>query len=86
MFIEASIIAERREEVLVVPRESVTERDGRRVVFVIEGQKVSQREVVVGLGDDRIVEIRQGVGPDDRVVVRGLETLTDEAKVRVTGS
>jgi RND family efflux transporter MFP subunit len=86
MFIEASIIAERREEVLVVPRESVTERDGRRVVFVIEGQKVSQREVVVGLGDDRIVEIRQGVGPDDPAVVRGLETLTDEAKVRVTGS
>ena len=42
--------------------------------------------MVVGLGDDRIVEIRQGLAPGERVVVRGLETLTDEAKVRVTGS
>jgi RND family efflux transporter MFP subunit len=86
MFVEVTMIALRREEVLVVPREAVTERGGRKVVFVLKGQRVEQRDVVLGLGDDEIVEIRQGVETGDRVVVRGLETLTDEARVRVSGA
>jgi membrane fusion protein (multidrug efflux system) len=83
MFVEVTMIAERRVDVPVVPREALTERGGRKVLFVVEGQKVTKREVVLGLGDDEIVEIRQGVTPGERIVVRGLETLTDGARVRV---
>lgn len=84
MFVEVTLVAERRVDVPVVPREAVTERGGSRVVFVLNGQRVSSREVVLGLGDDEVVEIRQGLEPQDRVVVRGLETLTDGARVRVS--
>lgn len=86
MFIEASIIAERRENVAVVPREAVTDRAGRSVVFVIDGQRAVQRNVSLGLGDDDIVEIREGVAAGDRIVVRGLETLTDGTRVRVVSA
>ena len=86
MFVEVTLIAERRAEVIVVPREAVTERGGRKVVFVLRGQKVNRREVVLGLGDDEIVEIRQGVEAGERVVVRGLETLTDDMRVSISGS
>ena len=40
----------------------------------------------LGLGDDEIIEIRQGVEPGERVVVRGLETLTDGTSVRPSGA
>jgi multidrug efflux system membrane fusion protein len=86
MFVEVSVVTERREGVPVVPREAVTERGGTKVVFVLDGQKVAQRDVVPGLGDDDVVEIREGLSPGDRVVVRGLETLTDGTRVRVTGA
>jgi RND family efflux transporter MFP subunit len=86
MFVEATMIAERRENVPVVPREALTERAGRKVVFVLAGQRVNRREVVPGLGDDEIVEITHGVEAGERVVVRGLETLTDGTRVRVSGS
>jgi RND family efflux transporter MFP subunit len=86
MFVEVTMIAERREEVPVVPREAVTERGGRKVVFVLKGQRVERREVAIGLGDDEIVEIRQGLETGERIVVRGLETLTDGTRVRVSGS
>ena len=86
MFVEVTMIAERREEVPVVPRTAVTERGGAKAVFVLKGQKVSQREVVLGLGDDDIVEIREGLDPGERIVVKGLETLTDGARVRVSGA
>ena len=86
MFVEVTMIAERRDDVPVVPREALTERNGRKVVFVVERQRAKRKEVSVGLGDDDIVEIRQGVSAGDRVVVRGLETLTDETRVQVSGS
>jgi membrane fusion protein (multidrug efflux system) len=86
MFVEVTLIAERRTDVTVVPREAVTERGGRKVVFVLRGQKVNRREVALGLGDDEIVEIRQGVEAGERVVVRGLETLTDDMRVSISGS
>ncbi len=85
MFVEVLLIGERREDVPVVPRRAVTDRGGRRVVFVLRGQHVTQQPVELGLGDDEIVEVRAGVMPGDRVVVRGLETLTDQMLVRVTG-
>jgi RND family efflux transporter MFP subunit len=85
MFAEVTLIGERREQVPVVPRRALTERGGKRVVFVLRGQRVAQQEVTLGLGDDVLVEVRNGVQVGDRVVVRGLETLTDQMHVRVTG-
>jgi RND family efflux transporter MFP subunit len=86
MFVEVTMIAERREDVPVVPREALAERGGRKVVFVVKGQRVNRREVVAGLGDDEIVEIRQGLEAGERIVVRGLETLTDGTRVQVSGT
>ena len=86
MFVEVTLIVERRTEVPVVPREAVTERGGTKVVFIVEQQKAFRREVTLGLGDDDIVEIRGGVEVGERVVVRGLETLTDGTNVTVSGT
>jgi RND family efflux transporter MFP subunit len=86
MFVEVIIIKEQRKGVLYVPREAVTDRGGKWVVFVLKGQRVAMKEVVPGLGDDSIVEIREGLSVGERVVTRGLETLTDQTRVRVTGT
>ncbi|MDX1563158.1 MAG: efflux RND transporter periplasmic adaptor subunit [Gammaproteobacteria bacterium] len=85
MFVEVTLIGSRREDVPVVPRRAVTDRGGQRVVFVLNGQRVERREVRLGLGDDEQVEIVSGLAPGERIVVRGLETLTDQMLVRVTG-
>ena len=86
MFVEAAIIVERRTGVSVVPRDAVTDRAGRTVVFVIDGQRAVRRNVSLGLGDDDQVEVREGVESGERIVVRGLETLTDGTRVRVVGA
>jgi membrane fusion protein, multidrug efflux system len=85
MFVEVTLIGERREDVPVIPRRALTERGGQRVVFVLRGQRVEQLAVTLGLGDDEFVEIVEGLVPGERVVVRGLETLTDQMFVRVAG-
>ncbi len=85
MFVEVAIVAERREDVPVVPREAVAERGGRKVVFTVNGQAAKQNDVALGLGDDAVVEVVSGIEAGDRIVVRGLETLNDGQKIRVTG-
>jgi membrane fusion protein (multidrug efflux system) len=86
MFVEVEIIKEQRKDVPVVPREAVTDRGGKWVVFILRGQRVAMKEVTLGLGNDDIVEIREGIAVGERVVTRGLETLTDQTRVRVTGT
>lgn len=86
MFVEVTVVVERRADVHVVPRQAVASRTGRSVVFLLDGQRVSRREVRLGLGDEDQVQVVDGLALGDRVVVRGLETLTDGTRVRVIGS
>lgn len=86
MFVEVTVVVEQRVDVVVVPRDAVANPAGKPVVFVLDGQKVSQRRVGLGLGDDDKVQILEGLSVGDRVVVRGLETLTDGTRVRPVGS
>jgi len=86
MFVEVTIVIEKRKDVPFVPREAVTNRGGKWVVFLLKGQRVAMKEVVLGLGDDNIVEIREGLSEGERVVTRGLETLADQTRVRVIGN
>ena len=57
-----------------------------RAVFVVDKQRAVQRRVVVGLGDDEVVEIREGVKAGESLVTTGYETLVDGARVRVSSS
>lgn len=86
MFVEVTVVVERRADVNVVPRQAIASRSGRNVVFLLDGQRVNRRDVNLGLGDDDQVQILDGLALGDRVVVRGLETLTDGTRVRVIGS
>ncbi len=86
MFVEVSIIAAKRTDVPVLPREAVTRRGNSNVVFVINGQRADRRDVRLGLSDDDHHEVVDGVKIGDQVVVRGLETLTDGTRVRIIGS
>ena len=86
MFVEVVIVIEQRPDVVVVSRDAVANRAGKTVVFALDGQRVSRRDVRLGLGDDDKVQVLDGVAVGDRVVVRGLETLIDGNRVRVVGS
>jgi membrane fusion protein (multidrug efflux system) len=67
---------------LLVPQKAVTELQGARSVMVVgRGNKVSQRTVSMG---DRIGElsiVTQGLHPEDRVVVEGLQKAVPGAVV-----
>jgi len=82
MFVEVTVVVEKRDDVPVVERTAVARRGGKSVVFVVDKQKAIERKVSLGLGDDDVVEIRSGLKTGERIVVKGHETLTNGTRVR----
>lgn len=70
-------------EMLSIPRAAIVQNEGKSAVFVLDGSHVRLREIEVGrdLGDR--LEVASGLGPNDTIVVRGLEGLTSGQRVRV---
>ena len=83
MYVKGEIALDERPDVLVVPFEAVLRIVGRRCVYRVVDGRAALTDVRVGLRHDAVVEIAEGLSPDDEIVVEGLHRLTDGAAVRV---
>jgi RND family efflux transporter MFP subunit len=83
MFVNADIIITKKENTIVVPKELVLRNNDILYVFVIDKSIAKQREVSTGIENGNNIEILSGISKDDRLVVKGYETLKDNSKVRV---
>ena len=70
-------------EMLSIPRAAMVQNEGKSAVFVLDGSHVKLREVEVGRDLGERLEVASGLGPNDKIVVRGLEGLTSGQRVRV---
>ena len=73
-----------RASATVIPEESVSPTAAGAFVWVIQGDKATRREVELGVRTPGFVEVRGGIEPGDRVVVGGLDRLSEGAAVRAT--
>lgn len=63
-------ITESREGALLLPQEAVTAENGDNYVLLNEGGELVKRRVVLGLTQDKNVEISSGITRDDTVIVK----------------
>jgi RND family efflux transporter MFP subunit len=71
MFARVKLTAERRPDALSVPRAAVVDSEGKRGVFLIDGQVAKFQPVVTGLQDEQRVEILEGLTEGTRVITTG---------------
>ncbi|NLK08974.1 MAG: efflux RND transporter periplasmic adaptor subunit [Firmicutes bacterium] len=83
MYGTAHVVTRERESVLSVPERAVFTHEGRSAVFVVKDDFAALKPVTVGAKADNFVEIISGIEPNDEVVTRGREFITDGALVRV---
>jgi HlyD family secretion protein len=81
-FATADIILRSQPHTLVVPKQAVVTRDGKTVVFTVEGDAAHMKEVTVGSEQGDRVEITQGLKPGEKVIRLGQYSLEDGAKVQ----
>ncbi len=82
-YLRVQSVAQRRENVLSLPYESVL-RDGTSTfVFLVSGDTAVRRTITPGETVGGTVEIAGGLASGDRVVKTGAASLTDGAKIRL---
>lgn len=79
--VDLTITALDRDSALVVPYESVVEKEGIKKVFVVENQVARYREVTTGVDTALLTEILSGLSEGETVVVDPGEKLQDGSRV-----
>jgi RND family efflux transporter MFP subunit len=83
MFVEVRISIGQKDSVLVVPRKAILYKQNKTYVFVLNQDRVSQREVQLGLTEEDEVEITSGLNEGEVIVVVGVEGLKEGQAVEV---
>lgn len=69
---------------LLIPYRAVIEQMGEYSVFVIDGGKVSQRRITLGMTIDDMVIVKDGLKSGDQIVTEGMQKLRENTLVTVT--
>jgi len=84
MFVRVSLVLDKLEEVLLVPRRAILILDDKPTVFVISDNRVSQRVLSLGPEIDGRVVVTEGLAESDTLVTMGQDYLEDGNKVKIT--
>ncbi len=82
MTADLDIIIGKVENVLSIPKHAVVNRNGKSMVFVREGGKVTSKQVITGLDDNIKIEIDSGLSEGDTLLISGELKSTD---IRIFG-
>jgi RND family efflux transporter MFP subunit len=82
MFATARIVLQTADKAVTIPREAVTTQNGQRVVFKIDGDKVTAVPVSEGLSDGRQVQIVSGLAAGEQVVADARRQLPAGSRVK----
>ena len=84
MFGDVKIVVRSKSDVVVIPFSSILVRDGKDIVFLVEGDKAVQIEPGFDIRDGSMISVESGIKPGDRVIVVGQHNLNDGDSVNVT--
>ncbi len=83
MFVKADIITNRKDSVIVIPKDIVLSRQKGKTVFVIDRGVAAERIIETGLENITDVEVVSGLTKNERIVTSGFETLSNRSKVKI---
>lgn len=76
-YARAKVLIDARAEAPSLPKTAVFEVEGRSWVYLIADGRAQRREVHVGLRSGERVEVLDGVGPEDVIIVEGNAGITE---------
>ncbi len=83
MFAQTDIILDKKENVVVIPKNVVLSNRRGKIVFIVSNSTAEEKKVTFGYEDAKQVEITSGLKANDRLVIKGFETLRNQSKVKI---
>ncbi len=83
MFVRAEIVVASKDSAVVIPKDIITSSRDGKTVYVVDKGAARRRIISTGLENPESVEVTEGLKKDERLVVKGFETLRDRSKVKI---
>ncbi len=83
MFVKADIIVDKKDSVIVIPKDVILARTDGKAVFIARDKTARERKVTTGMENNGMIEITEGLNPEERLIIKGFETLKDRSKIKV---
>ncbi|MCK4336837.1 MAG: efflux RND transporter periplasmic adaptor subunit, partial [Candidatus Aminicenantes bacterium] len=83
MFVRADITVQEKVDVIVIPKDIILDRRGRKTVYVVQRGMALERRIELGIETSGSVEVIKGLNPDDSLIIEGFETLRNRSRVKV---
>lgn len=84
MFVKAEIVTVRKDSAVVIPKDVILSRRNRKTVFVVTRGVAREHRIDTGLENPDVVEVTDGLDVNERLVVKGFETLRNGSRVKIT--
>ena len=83
MFVKTEIIVAREDSALVIPKDVILSKQRGKTVFVVNKGAAEERLIEIGLENPRQVQVIRGLEANERLVIKGFETLRHQSKVKI---
>jgi multidrug efflux pump subunit AcrA (membrane-fusion protein) len=90
MFAKVRVITEEKQGIVKIPASAMIQRFGENYVFSVEtdpadpANRIARRKLITpGILIDGILEVQEGLGSDEEIVVRGQTLLEDGARINI---
>jgi membrane fusion protein, multidrug efflux system len=83
MFAKADIVLDRHEGVIVIPKDVIVSNQRGKSVFVVDNGTAVEKRISIGFDNQTQAEVVTGLQANDRLVIKGFETLRNRSKVKI---
>jgi len=83
MFVKGEIIVAAKDSAIVIPKDIILSKRRGKTVFIVEKGAAEERAISTGLENPEFVEVIEGLKVDERLVIKGFETLRNRSKVKI---
>ncbi len=66
---------------VVIPAKATIEQMSENMVYIIENNKVSQRRIILGTNLGRLVVVKEGLRPGDKIILDGIQNVREGSLV-----
>ena len=84
MFVKADIVTAQKDSTIVIPKDIILSGGRGKYVFVVgRNSSADNRRITTGIENQDYIEITEGLSKNERLIIKGFETLRDNSKVKV---
>jgi RND family efflux transporter MFP subunit len=83
MFVKVETVVASKDSTIVIAKEIILSKRRGKTVYVVDKGAAFERVISIGLENIDQVEVLEGLKENDRIVIKGFETLRDRSKVKI---